>query len=42
MCLLSDGVGEDMPVVEGETAVVGLAVVLAAHENKALAIALGV
>jgi diaminopropionate ammonia-lyase len=41
MCQLADGVGGDMPIVAGESAVAGLAVVLAAGEDKALADALG-
>jgi diaminopropionate ammonia-lyase len=40
MCLLADGVGSDTPIVAGESAVAGLAVVLAAHEDEALASAL--
>ena len=41
MCLLADGVGGDAPIVAGESAVAGLAVVIAAHENEPLAGALG-
>ena len=41
MRLLSDGVGGDTPIVAGESAVAGLAVVLEANKDKALADALG-
>jgi len=41
MCQLADGVGSDVPIAAGESAVAGLAVVLAAGEDKALAGALG-
>jgi diaminopropionate ammonia-lyase len=41
MCLLADGVGGDMPIVAGESAVAGMAVVLEANKDKELASALG-
>ena len=41
MCQLADGVGSDTPIVAGESAVAGLAVMMAARKDDALADALG-